>query len=169
MDDAVEINLAEWCEANYPRLVGLLALYVRDRGVAEELAQETLLRVCQRWSEVRHMNSPHAWSVRVSLNIANSWGRRRAAERRAQARYGDTSPPESLPDHAAVLAVREAISRLPRRQRTALVLRYYEEFSVVETASIMQCAEGTVRALTHQAMQRLRQEPGITESLGALR
>jgi len=52
-----------------------------------------------------------------------------------------------------------------KRQRTALVLRYYLDLSVAETAQLMGCADGTVKSLTHKAIASLRQHP----TLGQLR
>lgn len=54
------------------------------------------------------------------------------------------------------IAVRRAVAELPRRQKTALVLRYYAELSVVDTAEVMSCRPGTVKSLTHRAIDNLR-------------
>lgn len=150
-DDA----LAALCEAEYPRLVGLLALQVGDRYVAEELAQETLLALCRNWSSV---DNPRAWLNRVGLNRSKSWFRRRYAERRAYRRHGVS--PEAV-DGAEGLghedeALRRAVSSLPPRQRMVIALRFYEQYSVAETADAMDCAEGTVKAQTHHAIASLR-------------
>ena len=59
-------------------------------------------------------------------------------------------------DSATVIAVRVAVARLPQRQRTALVLRYFADLSVAETAEAMRCPEGTVKTLTRQAILALR-------------
>ena len=52
---------------------------------------------------------------------------------------------------------------LPLRQRTALVLRYYSDLSVQETADVMGCAPGTVKSLTSQALAALRQTAGLVD------
>jgi RNA polymerase sigma factor (sigma-70 family) len=54
------------------------------------------------------------------------------------------------------LVIRAALLKLPPRQRSAVVLRYYGDLSVDETAEVMDCAPGTVKALTSQAMASLR-------------
>lgn len=54
-----------------------------------------------------------------------------------------------------MVAVREAIAALPRRQRTALVLRYYADLPVAEVADLMGCPENTVKTLTRRGLQRL--------------
>ena len=75
----------------------------------------------------------------------------------------------SLPPEQAwvdSIAVREAIVGLPARQRAAVVLRYHADLSVDDTAAVMRCAPGTVKALTHQALERLRDEFGVDEPAG---
>jgi RNA polymerase sigma factor (sigma-70 family) len=138
----------------HPRLVGALALHCGDRDVAHELAQETLARVWERWPSVAAMDSPEAWAFRVAFNLAASRFRRGAAERRARARLGP--PDDHATDHADAVAVRQAVAALPRRQRAALVLRYFADLPVDRTAEVLGCAPGTVKSLTSQAIASLR-------------
>ena len=148
------------CRSQFPRLVGLLALRVGDQRVAEELAQDALVRLCQRWPDIEQ---PEAWLTRVALNVGNSWLRRRYAEWRAYRRHGaspaDTSPPAT----EETLTIRAAVSALPSRQRTAVILRFYEQLSVAETAEVMGCPQGTVKSLTHRALKRLGHDPSLAD------
>ena len=143
------------CTRLRPMLVGALSLYCGDRHVAEELAQEMFARVWDRRADVQEVTSPEAWAYRVAINLANSHYRRRQAERRALARMSpeDAAQP---PDSADAVAVRQAVARLPRRQRSAVVLRYFADLSVAQTAQLMGCADGTVKSLTSQGLQALR-------------
>lgn len=160
MGEGDDAGMVEFCCEQHPRLVGLLALRVGDRAIAEELAQDVLVAVCERWSS---LEQPRAWANRVALNRAGSWWRRRHAEWRANARHGPDPSVTADHDHGDVLAVRELVAALPRRQRTALLYRYYASMTVAETATSMRCAEGTVRALTHQAMSTLRVATGLLD------
>jgi RNA polymerase sigma-70 factor (sigma-E family) len=145
----------------HPRLVGALALYCGDLDVAEEIAQEALARACRDWSTVSTLRSPGAWTHRVAVNLATSHFRRRAAERRARARHGPSDDGVGREaDAADVLAVRTAVAALPRRQRAAVVLRYYADLPVSEVAEALGCAEGTVKSLTAKAVAALRRELG---------
>jgi RNA polymerase sigma factor (sigma-70 family) len=56
-----------------------------------------------------------------------------------------------------------AVAALPRRQKTAIILRYFLDLSIQETAHHMGCSEGTVKALTHQATRALRSHPGLMD------
>jgi RNA polymerase sigma-70 factor (sigma-E family) len=144
-----------FCRREWPRLVGSLSLFTGDRELAQELAQETLARVCRDWRKVSNLEAPGAWAHRVALNLARSHYRHRAVARRHSGRFAISEATESL-DTATVIAVRQAVAALPVRQRTALVLRYFADLSVAETAEAMHCPEGTVKTLTRQAIRALR-------------
>jgi RNA polymerase sigma-70 factor (sigma-E family) len=151
--------LAELCRSQHRRLVGLVALYVGDRAIAEDLAQEALVRLHVKWAEVRRMESPPAWLAAVAVNLARSWWRRRSIEQRANRRHQAGRTPEAdLPESADVLVVRAAVASLPPRQRSALVLRYYARLSIEQTADALGCPSGTVKSLTHKAIANLRRE-----------
>jgi RNA polymerase sigma-70 factor (ECF subfamily) len=144
----------EFCRRLYPRLVGALILQSGDRPVAEEIAQEALARAWERWRTVSLMDEPGGWVFRVALNLSHSQFRRRGAERRASRKTAVA--PAAPPDQADAVAVRAAVSRLPSRQRTAVVLRYFADLGVDATAEAMRCRPGTVKALTHQGVAQLR-------------
>jgi RNA polymerase sigma factor (sigma-70 family) len=148
-------DVSVFCHREWPRLVGSLSLFTGDADLAQELAQETLARVCRDWRKVSSLDAPGAWAHRVALNLARSHFRHRAVARRHDRRLA-AAPPFDEPDSATVIAVRVAVARLPPRQRTALVLRYFADLSVAETAETMRCPEGTVKTLTRQAILALR-------------
>lgn len=160
VDPGAVAQAEAYCTRVRPWLVGSLSLYCGNADVAEELAQDTLARVWDRWPEVAAMAAPDSWTYRVALNLANSHYRRRAAERRATARSERGREAADTPDAADALSVREAVARLPKRQRAALVLRYYADLPVAEAAALLGCAPGTVKALTHQAIAALRASVG---------
>jgi RNA polymerase sigma factor (sigma-70 family) len=152
-------DLASFCRQEYPRLVGALSLYCGDRFIAEELAQEAVARVCRDWNRVRSMEAPGAWAHRVAINLANSLLRRRTAERKAAQRLASQGLAQfDEPDTSTAVALRQAVARLPRRQRAALVYRYYLDLSVREAAELMDCPDGTVKTLTAKAISNLRKE-----------
>lgn len=140
--------------ALYPQLRGLLRLHTGDRDLADELTQETLARVWERWSRVSVMASPQGYAYRIALNLARSWFRRRSRERRAIARIGPLAVVDE-PAAAEHLATRAAVLKLSRRQREVVLLRYYAGLSVDETADVLRCAPGTVKTHTHRALAQL--------------
>ena len=139
----VDGEVEAFCQRVRPRLVGALALYCGDVAVAEELAQEALARAWLNWRRVRRYQSPDGWVHHVAFNLARSHLRRRRLERLHSGQ--PATPPPAVPDRDWAVDVRRAIRRLPVRQRQALVLRYYADLSVDDTAAAMSCSAGTVK------------------------
>jgi RNA polymerase sigma factor (sigma-70 family) len=147
------VDFAELCRSVHPRLVGVLALRCGDRQLAEDIAQEALARTWRDWSKLRQRDSVEPWVFSTALNLLRSWHRRLLVARRKAPLLTVLG---AVYDAAADLSVRDAVAALPVRQREAISLRFYADLSVRSTAEIMGCAEGTVRALTAQAVAALR-------------
>lgn len=142
----------------HPRLVAAMRLCVGTTDVAEELAQEAFVRLCDHWPKVSAYKHPEAWLYRVAFNAAHSSFRRGMARQRAFRRLRPDASPAGA-DIDAAITVRQALGQLPTRQRQALVLRYFLQFTSKEAAQVMHCAEGTVRALAAQGLANLRRTP----------
>ena len=160
------MDFDSFCSAEYPRLVGTITLFCGDSAVAEELAQETLIRAFQHWKRVEELDNPGAWENRVALYLATSYFRRKRAERRARGHLESSVPdryeePEIEIERAQ--EVRRILLALPRRQRTVLILRYYVGLSVGEVAHEMQCPEGSVKRLAHEAIRSVRASTTVDE------
>ena len=159
MTDRRGDDVAAFCKRIYPRLVGSLALQCGDPEVAKEVAQEALTRAWQRWSRVSRYDSPEAWVFRVAINLSTSRFRRATREKLAFAKVA-ALPRDRAPDPTDQIAIRAAVSKLPPRQRTALVLRYFADMPVADVAVAMSCAPGTVKSLTAKALDSLRSRLG---------
>lgn len=146
----------------HPRLVALVLALSGDRGHAEDLAQEALLRAYRRWEVVGRYEKPGAWTRRVALNLATSAHRRRRSERRAVERLAARPHPvaDAGPGRTEFWAM---VRTLPRRQAAAVALYYLADESVAEVAHDMGCAEGTAKAHLHQARQTLAARFGDPE------
>lgn len=152
VDAATEFS--ELCRRSSARLVGALTLRCNDRELASDIAQEAMARVWRDWDTVSRRQPIEPWLYATAFNLLRSWHRRlRVARRRAPVLVIVTNPEA---DADAALSVRDAVAVLPERQREAVVLRYYADLSVKNTAEAMGCAEGTVRALTTQGVAALR-------------
>lgn len=151
-----------FCVAMWPRLVDAVTHYCGDRHLAEELAQEAVVRAYQRWPEVSQMRSPDGWTFRVAVNLANSTFRRRRAERRANLRHGGDAEVHHDPDGSERVAVREAMSRLSERQREVVVLRYVLDLPADRVAELTGSTPGAVRTTAHRAVAELRRAIDVT-------
>lgn len=156
-------ELVALCEREHRRLVGVVGLLVGDRHLAEELAQEALVRACRDWAKVRHLDRPGAWLHRVAVNLAMTAHRRRRSEHKMLQRvHSRDRQSEQEQDPAAAYAVRQALHRLPMNLRAVVVLRFYADCSVADTAAVLGIPEGTVKTRTRRALAVLR-ESGLIE------
>ena len=149
------------CGSEHRPLVEMLSLYCGDRDVAEELAQETFIRLCQHWRRVARMKNPRAWIRRVAINLAHSHYRRAKTEARARTALGIKPREIDETDAAEGLSVRRAIASLPHRQKTVVVLRYYEDFTFAQIAELLQIPENTAKSLARRAVLALRDDPRL--------
>ena len=92
------------------------------------------------------------------MNLATSHFRHRRVERSYLEREARTPQQLGNANEALDEAMQAVLLRLPQRQRAAIVLRFYEDLSDVQTAEILQCSAGTVRSLVSRAMKTLREQ-----------
>lgn len=127
---------------------------------ARDAVQEALTRGLAGFAAFRFRSRPLTWIVGTLRNVC---AEQRRSNRRGSPRLDPDAAVETGPDAAEQALedgrrrrVRRWLSELPPRQRDAVVLRMLEELSVRDTAAVMGCREGTVKALLHQGMQSLR-------------
>lgn len=147
-------DLVAFYQREFPRLVGALELYTGELAVAEDLAQEALLRACHRWGRVRSLESPGGWVHRVAMNLATSHLRRRGVRRRVERQLAAAAP-RSHHDDLQDVDLRRAVRTLPDRQRAAVLLHYFLGHRVVDVAAMLEVPPGTVKADLHHARARL--------------
>jgi RNA polymerase sigma-70 factor (ECF subfamily) len=149
----------DFFRATGPRLVALGYVFTGDRGQAQDLAQETLLRAWKRWDSVSGYEDPAAWCRRVLCNLATSEWRKRNRRRDVPASL--TTPPE--PDIEA-LELARALDTLPPPQRTAIVLHDAGDLSVAEVARELEVPEGTVRSWLSRGRKALAAELSLPDT-----
>jgi RNA polymerase sigma-70 factor (sigma-E family) len=153
------VTFQEFTTTRLPGLVRFAVVLTGDRGLAEDVVQEVLLRVHRRWARIQALDSPEHYVRRMITNEYLSW-RRRWSRQVPHAHPPDR--PDSTPDPATAHAERDALrielDKLPRRQRAVLVLRYYAGLSDAEIAEVLGCGAGTVRGYASRALATLRVE-----------
>lgn len=142
-----------------PDGIRLAFLLTGDRALAEDLVQEAFARLVGR---LRHLRDPGAFGAylrRTIVNLATSHLRHRQVERAYLQRLSrtpvvaQTNPNEELDE-----MMHDALVGLPQRQCAAIVLRFYEDLSDMQTAEILRCSRGTVRSLVSRGMKTLRSQ-----------
>jgi RNA polymerase sigma-70 factor (sigma-E family) len=139
------------------RLLRNAYLLCGDRGGAEDLLQITLMRVCRRWAAAQP--APEAYARRVLVNL-NRDRARQAGRRVVESEWtdGTRADPSSFAEELSGRElVMSALAQLPERQREVLVLRFYADLSVAETAVATGTSEGTVKSNTSRALARMRE------------
>jgi RNA polymerase sigma-70 factor (sigma-E family) len=154
------MTFEEFAATQMPAVLKFAAVLAGDRVIAEDLAQEVLVRVYSRWDKIGCLDRPEFYVRKMILNEFLSWRRRSVRQVLAGGAAGE--PASMAPDHAHVYAERQALlaelGKLPRRQRAVLVLRYYEDRGDAEIAELLGCTPGTVRGYASRALAALRVE-----------
>ncbi|MEV1249371.1 SigE family RNA polymerase sigma factor [Nonomuraea sp. NPDC050022] len=148
----------EFVRLRQPALMRTAYLLTGNSPQAEDLLQTVLMRTARHWRKLAADANPEAYVRRALYNEHVSWYRRT----RGRVETPRSDPLEAGPgrdpsdESLHRLALHEALMRLTRRQRAVLVLRFYEDRSVEETADLLGCSAGTVKSQTSHALGRLR-------------
>jgi len=130
--------------ASAARVVGQVYAMTGNRAEAEDAVAEAYLRAWNRWSVVRHADSPEAWVRRVASRIAVSAWRKAVNRLRAHHRAAVDDEVDGLsPDHVALV---HALRQIPADQRRVVVLHHLVGLSVAEIAEEVGAPAGTVKA-----------------------
>jgi RNA polymerase sigma-70 factor (sigma-E family) len=147
------------------------AAYVRDRGVhhlriavlltgdwhaAEDLVQESLVKLCRAWPRLRANGDPDAYLRRIMVNTRRSWWRARWRRETPAGELPETVIADFADSHALAAQVLQALQALPRQQRAVLVMRYYADLPEAEVADLLGCSPGSVKTHAHRGLRALR-------------
>jgi RNA polymerase sigma-70 factor (ECF subfamily) len=147
-----------------PRLFGFLFRRCGDAAAAEDLFQESWLRVVRARDRFDPGRRFSTWLFQIANNLCRDRGRRLAVEAREreamQAQIEQNEPGTAPPPHALRRALERRLAVLPDRLREVLVLRYYHDLSEREIAAIAGVPKGTVKSRLHAAIRALRTETG---------
>ena len=147
-------GFTEFAEAMSPRLRRMAFLLCGDWHTAEDLAQTTLAKVFASWRRIRDGNAVSAYAMRTLLNSYLAESRKK--------RLGElltSRPPERSVDPPSPelrMAVLAALDTLPPRARAVVILRYWADQNVDQTAALLGCTPGNVKSQSSRALDKLR-------------
>jgi len=128
-----------------------------DRHRADDIVQDALYRLYLAWPKVRRVGNPSAYARRMVVNAAYDGNRRPWRREVAIADVPDRAEPGDFTyGYAERDEVLDALKSLGPRQRACVVLRYYEDLSVEQTAELLGCSEGTVKSQSARGLDTLR-------------
>jgi RNA polymerase sigma-70 factor (sigma-E family) len=161
-----DAEYTEYVAARLSSLRQLAVVLCGDWQRADDLVQATLTRLYVNWGRVRAATHPDAYAravlVREFIHERRSiWVRRVSLSGRV------ADSPAAVVDHDAVLDLRAAVAALPARQRATLVLRFYCDLNVDQSAEILGCSPGTVKSQTARALAAVRRALGPAHAAGS--
>lgn len=152
---------SEFVEHRSHALLRTAYLLVGDHQLAEDLLQEALIKTFIAWPKLRDPAKVDAYARRTIVTTAISWRRRRSFHEHPVDVLPDAS---GVADQVEIVAThRDLIAHLrglPPRQRAAIVLRFYEDLSVAQTAEVMGCSVGAVKSHVSIGVGKLRERMG---------
>ncbi len=161
--DEARDSFTAWVASRRDSLLRSTYLLTGDIGRAEDLLQESLVKVARRWSRLRDSN-PDAYIRKVIYHQHVSWWRTRR-EVPVPEVLGVAA--QSSGDQEGGMLIEQAMRRLTAKQRAVLVLRYLEDLTEVEAAAALGVSVGTVKSQTSAALRRLRERaPELIELRG---
>jgi RNA polymerase sigma-70 factor (sigma-E family) len=157
-DDAAFVAFVE---QHSRRLLRSAELLTGRPDAAEDLVQTALLRLYRHWPRVAG-DEPLAYVRRVMVNARRDWWRRRSSWEQPVSSVPDApASGDAVGDQAARDALARALAPLSRRERTVLVLRYYEDLSEAEVAALLSVSPGTVKSTASRALAKVRLSPHL--------
>jgi RNA polymerase sigma-70 factor (sigma-E family) len=149
--------------ARTPALSRTAYLLTGDAHLAEDLVQTALFKAARGWHRIQGDPEPYVRRILYTQNI--SWWRSRRHIR--EQTLGAYDVPAAAADHDLRMTLERALALLTTRQRTVLVLRFFEDLTEVQAAAMLGIGSGTVKSITRQALGRLRTlSPELAELLG---
>ena len=162
MPAAREDDFRAYVVARTPALSRTAYLLTGDAHLAEDLVQTALFKAARAWHRIEGDPEPYVRRILYTQNV--SWWR---ARRLKESALGTHDAPAPAPDTALRLTLEQALARLTTRQRTVLVLRFFEDLTEVQTGRVLGIGSGTVKSITRQALARLRTlAPDLAELIG---
>ncbi|ADB30504.1 RNA polymerase, sigma-24 subunit, ECF subfamily [Kribbella flavida DSM 17836] len=147
----------QYARARQQRLFRQAYLLCGDRDSAQDLVQATLLKLYRAWPSVRRAEQVDAYGYKTMVRTYLDGERRRRRELDWHRRRDAARPAPSVDLRMTLLA---ALAELPARARAVVVLRYWEDLSIEQTADALGCSPGTVKSHASRALALLRDRLG---------
>ncbi len=149
-----DAEFADFVHRSWPGLYRTARMLMGEHELAEDLVQTALASTYASWGRIREPQAAFGYAKTTLVNTAGSWFRRKSWHNELPS----VAVPERSAEHDQSLRLRlqDALAALAPRQRAVIVLRFYEDLSVAETAAALGCSTGTVKSQTSDALARLR-------------
>lgn len=152
-----ESEFVEFARSARLRLRRTAYLLCGDWDRANDFVQEGLIRLYVAWPRMHRAGREYGYANKAVVSAFLDQARRHSSREVPTDLAADARSPEELAESVSTRAMLlDALAGLPPRQRACVVLRYFEDLSVAETAAVLECSEGTVKSNTSRALDSLR-------------
>jgi RNA polymerase sigma-70 factor (sigma-E family) len=162
-------DYVEFVETTMGSLRRTAYLVCGDWHRADDVVQDAFCKLYLSWAKVDRSGNPLAYARRIVVNAALDSGRRPWRREVPTDQPPDHAQfPDTARDQANRDELQSALARLGPRQRACVVLRFYEDLSIEQTAEILGCSPGTVKSQTARGLESLRHAMNNARSLDRL-
>ena len=149
-------EFSEYVTLRWPPMLRTARLLTGEQALAEDLVQTALEKCFAAWPRLRAYEAADAYVRRTIVNTYLSWRRKRAWNEVPRDRFDDRPAADAIDIVSQRSVLMDALAELAPRQRAVIVLRFYEDLSVQQTAELLGSSTGTVKSQTADALARLR-------------
>lgn len=167
--DGDSLSFSLLLEKHRAPVVGFLFRMVQNQAIAEELAQEVFFRVYRSRATYEPTAKFTTWLFRIATHLALNWIRDGRNERfqaslddnaqdgvSRQVAVGEPNVEQRLLRRARLREIRQAVEKLPAKQRAAVLMHKYQEMEYSQIAGVLNCSESAVKSLLFRAYESLR-------------
>ncbi|MGZ0151316.1 SigE family RNA polymerase sigma factor [Kribbella sp. WER1] len=165
MKAQTEQDYAEFVTHHANSLCRTAYLLCGDWRRAEDATQEALIRLYRVWGRIQHKGRIAAYARKVVVSTTLDGLRRKSSQEvvTSNEHFANEPDADALGVVESRMVITAALAELPARQRACVVLRYFDELSVEETATALGCRPGTVKSQTLRALEKLRAHPALAD------
>ncbi len=152
-------------EEHWPELLRFARSLTRNADLADDIAQESMVRALQRDQNLPEVANPRSWLFQIAANVFREWWRKNARQSAHQQQYANeyNTPPQELPcdvvEHREYLkSIWEFVQSLPPKQREMITMHLVDGLSQSEIAERMSTTTDNVKATLNVARTKLRQK-----------
>ncbi|WP_010096559.1 RNA polymerase sigma factor [Ornithinibacillus scapharcae] len=159
LEDQVKILYAQY----HNEIFTYILLMIGERQQAKDLMQDTFVKVFINWERFRGQSSPKTWIYHIARNVTIDYIRKKHPVSYYLDYYSpihskQPTPEESLELNEDIALLHRALLKLNRPTRDVIVLRKIMEFSIKETALVLDWKESRVKTVLHRGLEALRKE-----------
>jgi RNA polymerase sigma-70 factor (sigma-E family) len=149
-------DFTEFANGRQRHLMRTAYLLCGDKQAAEDLTQTALLNLCRAWARARRADSVDSYAHRVLINAYLAQQKKASREHKAhQEKLAEPAP--QYENTALRVSLLAALDQVAPRARAVVILRYWEDLSVEETAAVLGCSQGNVKSQSSRALAKLRE------------